>query len=44
MVVNLENASNTLGKLKYKSEVEKYAREKKLFKRENEDVFVIFYE
>lgn len=44
MVVNLENASNTLAKLKYKSEVEKYAREKKLFKRENEDVFVIFYE
>lgn len=44
MVVNLDDASNTLAKLKYKSEVEKYAREKKLFKKDNEDVFVIFYE
>ena len=41
---DLEEASNTLAKLKYRSEVEKYAREKKLFKKDDEDVFVIFYE
>ncbi|MCH2230679.1 MAG: septum formation initiator family protein [Crocinitomicaceae bacterium] len=34
----------TLGQLKYPSEVERYAREKKFFKKDNEDVFVIFYE
>lgn len=31
-------------KLKYQSEIERYAREEKLFKKDNEDVFVIFYE
>ena len=34
----------TLKKLNERSEVEKFAREKKLFKKDNEDVFVIFYE
>jgi len=33
-----------LSKLEDRSEVEKYAREKKLFKKDDEDVFVIFYE
>lgn len=44
MVENLEEATITLAKLKHRSEVEKYAREKKLFKKDDEDVFVIFYE
>ena len=35
---------STLKKLKYPSEVERYAREKKLFKKDDEDVFVISYE
>lgn len=39
-----DEASNTLAKLKYRTEVEKYAREKKLFKKDDEDVFVIFHE
>lgn len=34
----------TLDKLKYLSEVERFAREKKFFKKDDEDVFVIFYE
>jgi len=44
MEKDLEETRITLKKLKYKSEVEKFAREKKLFKKDNEDVFVIFYE
>ncbi len=34
----------TLKKLKYTSELENYAREEKLFKRDNEEIFVISYE
>lgn len=34
----------TLKKLNHTSEVEKFAREEKLFKKDDEDVFVIFYE
>jgi hypothetical protein len=34
----------TLDKLKYISEVERFARENKFFKKDDEDVFVIFYE
>ena len=41
---NLEETRTTLKKLEDHSEVEKYAREEKLFKKDNEDVFVIFYE
>lgn len=41
---DLKEAQITLDKLQYNSEVEKYAREKKLFKKDDEDVFVIFYE
>ena len=35
---------STLDKLKYLSEVERFARENKFFKKDNEDIFVIFYE
>ncbi|MBB77964.1 MAG: hypothetical protein CL844_03050 [Crocinitomicaceae bacterium] len=35
---------NTLNKLNQISEVERYAREKKYFKKDNEDIFVIFSE
>ena len=35
---------STLKKLNDRTEVEKFAREKKLFKKDDEDVFVIFYE
>lgn len=34
----------TLKKLKYTSELESFAREEKLFKRDNEEIFVISYE
>lgn len=34
----------TLKELKYPSELESYAREEKLFKKDNEDIFVISYE
>ncbi len=40
----LAETRETLEKLENRSEVEKYAREKKLFKKDDEDVFVIFYE
>jgi len=32
-----------LKQLRYNSELEKYARENKLFKRDNEDIFIITY-
>ena len=35
---------STLKKLEHESEIERYAREKKLFKKDDEDVFVISYE
>lgn len=41
---DLEEARTTLSSLEQRSEVERYAREKKLFKKDEEDVFVIFYE
>ena len=44
MKSNLKKTKTTLNKLKYKTEVEKFAREKKLFKKDDEDVYVIFYE
>jgi hypothetical protein len=40
----LQETLNTIDKLKYQSEVERFAREEKLFKKDDEDVFVIFYE
>ena len=44
MKKKLIETRTTLEKLKHKSEVERFAREKKLFKKDDEDVFVIFYE
>ncbi len=41
---NLKETQRILNRLKYSTEVEKYAREKKLFKKDDEDIFVIFYE
>lgn len=41
---NLEETKKTIDRLKHKSEVERFAREKKYFKKDDEDVFVIFYE
>ena len=40
----LNETTETLNKLQYQSEVERFAREKKFFKKDDEDVFVIFYE
>jgi len=40
----LNKTLETLNKLKHTSEVERFAREKKLFKKDDEDVFVIYYE
>lgn len=42
--VNLNQTKSTLKKLRYTSELESYAREQKLFKRDNEDIFIISYE
>jgi len=44
LTVDLDNIHTTLEKLKSKDEVEKYARENKFFKKDDEDIFVIFYE
>lgn len=41
---DLEETKAVLNELKYTSELERFAREKKLFKRDDEDVFVISYE
>jgi cell division protein DivIC len=41
---NVMETRKTLNQLKHLSEVERYAREKKYFKKDNEDVFVIFSE
>lgn len=40
----LEVTRNTLKKLRYISELESYAREEKLFKKDNEDIFILSYE
>jgi cell division protein DivIC len=40
----LEKTRFTLKQMRYTSEIERYAREKKFFKRDNEDIFVITYE
>lgn len=42
MSAQLQEVQSTLSKLKYKSEVERFARENKFFKKDNEDIFVIF--
>jgi cell division protein DivIC len=40
----LNETKNTLKKLKHIPELEAYARENKLFKKNNEDIFIITYE
>jgi hypothetical protein len=40
----LSRTKLSLKKLRYSSELESYAREEKLFKRDNEEIFVISYE
>lgn len=40
---DLKETKLTLKKLEDRAEVEKFAREEKLFKKDDEDVFVIFY-
>jgi hypothetical protein len=37
----LSQVRSHLNQLKYTSELESYARENKLFKKENEDIFII---
>jgi hypothetical protein len=37
----LSSIRHTLRQLKYSSELERYAREQKFFKKDNEDIFVI---
>lgn len=39
----LNKTKYILKRLRYKSELEKYARENKLFKKDNEDIFIITY-
>jgi hypothetical protein len=40
----LKSTRYTLRKLHYTSELESFAREEKMFKKDNEDIFVISYE
>ena len=40
--LQLKETKSTLARLKYSSELERFAREEKLFKKDNEDIFVIF--
>ncbi len=40
----LKKTRHTLRQLRYSSEIERYAREEKFFKRDNEDIFVVTYE
>ena len=40
----LKKTKHTLRQLRYSSEIERYAREEKFFKKDNEDIFVISYE
>jgi cell division protein FtsB len=41
---DLEKVTLTLNKLKHHSEIERFAREEKFFKKNDEDIFVLFYE
>ena len=40
----LDSTKLLLKKLQYSDELESYAREKKLFKKDNEDIFILSYE
>lgn len=41
---DLQKARETLNELNSSSQLERYAREKKFFKKDDEDIFVIFQE
>ncbi len=43
-VEKLDSTTALLKKLKYGGELESYAREKKMFKKDDEEIFVISYE
>lgn len=42
--LKLKDTRNTLKELKYSAALERYAREQKLFKKDDEDIFIISYE
>ena len=44
VTIKLNETKRTLGELRRGYALEKYAREEKLFKKDNEDVFIITYE
>lgn len=44
VLTKLKKTKYTLRQLYYSSEIERYAREEKFFKKDNEDIFVISYE
>jgi cell division protein DivIC len=44
VLTKLKKTKYTLRQLHYSSEIERYAREEKFFKKDNEDIFVISYE
>lgn len=44
MQLKLSETTKTLRELRHISEIEKLAREEKLFKKDDEDVFIISYE
>ncbi|MCE3296589.1 MAG: hypothetical protein K0R65_2303 [Crocinitomicaceae bacterium] len=44
MQQKLRETRHTLRQLQYSSELERYAREEKLFKKDDEDIFILSYE
>lgn len=44
ITIKLQETKRTLRELKHNYALEKYAREEKLFKKDDEDVFIITYE
>lgn len=44
MLIELDKTQTTLDQLNTPSEIERFAREEKFFKKDNEDIFVIFKE
>ena len=42
--IKLDSTKKLLNRMRYSSELESFAREEKLFKQDNEEIFVISYE
>jgi cell division protein DivIC len=42
--LKLKETKSTLNSLKYSAAIEKYAREQKLFKKDDEDIFILSFE